>query len=423
METTLKDRIASISHLYYCLKDQSQGGERIGPIITAQTIDRLNRLNALQDTITLRTALVDYLGTIPIGPQTFFDSYDEILPESIAYHALIEQRKREALVNKFRINYNKFKVIKDTILSKLSGAPWSNHVENSDYFIKATEGLRHAPSKATKKALQAIVNDIRPKFDALSVFLTMDFLFDTTQNINNQLNNNYNGNANTNSEGNVVIDIVRRERTSLSLDFSFEISLKEYINQKYPDNRIYAYISERQLDLISKFHFHEAIVDLINVKAMFAQEVEYQYEEHRIAGIVFDHVSNKKYNRDHSDLSGLITNANDKIKFSFLKSVYCEAKLYYPILYSNITEYISLSWLHDEDRDEESYEDDDDEEDSEDDDTENRMLWNDVLNKQLHTIWVDLDSEDVDSLIVKKYLELYKLDCQLARGRMSYYNM
>jgi hypothetical protein len=254
MESTIKDRIASHFKCFYFAKDYSQGGERNRPVITVQT---MNYLRKLPDK-TFTAALENFLHTIPRGPKTFFDNYDKILPESITYHAIIVQRKREALEKKISKKKEKFEVIKDTILNKLSGAPWSNHVENSTYFIKATEGLRHAPSKATKKALQAIVNDIRPKFDALFVFLTMDFLFDTTQNSNNQLSNNYNSGTNANIEGNVLIDVVRRERSSLSLDVSFEISLKEYFNQKYPDNQIYAYISERQLDLISKFHFHEA---------------------------------------------------------------------------------------------------------------------------------------------------------------------
>jgi hypothetical protein len=72
--------------------------------------------------------------------------YDSILSESIAYHKSIEDRKSAAFYNKLLSNNAKFKVIKDTILNKLSDAPWSNYVVDSDYFIKLTDHLRQAPS-------------------------------------------------------------------------------------------------------------------------------------------------------------------------------------------------------------------------------------------------------------------------------------
>jgi hypothetical protein len=252
---------------------------------------------------------------------------------------------------------------------------------------------------------------MRPKFNALLEFLIVDFLFDTSRSRNNQSSNNYNSSVDELvliNDPNVIVDIIRREGRNRSLDHSFEIALKEYFNQCYGNNRIYKCINDRQLNLISNFHFHEAIVDLIDVIYLFVQE-EFEREEHFMAGRLFSYLYNKKLTSYHRNISEVLNNTNNKLKFSFLKSIYCEAKLYYPILYNNTTEYVSLSWLKDEDRNIESYKDDD--ADYEEDDEDFRRAWNDKLSGQLRTIWRDLDDGTIDSLIVKNYLELYNIDC------------
>jgi hypothetical protein len=82
-------------------------------------------------------------------------------------------------------------------------------------------------------------------------------------------------------------------------------------------------------------------------------------------------------------------------------------------VYHNITEYISLSWLRDEDK-EEIYEDNIDEEEDDDDDVleERKRLWNNKLNDQLHTIWSDLEEYTIDNLLLKNYIQIYEIDCE-----------
>jgi hypothetical protein len=411
MERAIKIRIISKFDSFHQFfdKDYFQGGERNGPVVTAETIGR----HLLLDT-SLSASLENYLSTIPIGPITFFDAYDKILPESVAYHKSIERKKIEALENKMNINKEKFEVIKGTILNKLSNAPWAEFLTGSKYFRKVTEHLLNAPSKATKKTLQVIVDDIRPKLDALFAFLKLDFLFDSTLNSTNQSNSSSaSANVQVNSYAHEMIDLVRRERRNIAVDHSFEISLKEHFNQRYANNQIYTCITDRAFYMISKFYFHEAIIDLVNVKAMFLEEIENQYGEHAVpsARKVYQYLQSKKYTSYHRDDSDVVNDTNKKFMFDFHKSVYCEAKLYYPVVYHNITEYISLSWLRDEDK-EEIYEDNIEEEDDDDDDVleERKRLWNNKLNDQLHTIWLNLEYETIDHFILKKYLQLYEND-------------
>lgn len=181
MEIVNKNRVASSkygSFFSFFAMDYIQGGEREGPIITGQTMDRL--CSTRGDT-TLAVALENYFSSIPIGSKTFFENYDEILLESVVYHKSVEQKRVELLEKKMNINRDKFDVIKDSILNGLSDAPWSEHLPGSLYFDTVTAHLRKAPSKATKKGLQAIVNDILQKFDALFAFVKMDFLFGTSK--------------------------------------------------------------------------------------------------------------------------------------------------------------------------------------------------------------------------------------------------
>jgi hypothetical protein len=107
------------------------------------------------------------------------------------------------------------------------------------------------------------------------------------------------------------------------------------------------------------------INDINDIRAMFTKEIEPQDNEgHSIAGIVYIYVLSKKYTPYHRDDSDVLNDGNSKLQFDLLKSVYWKAKLYYPVICNNITEYISLSWLQDDDKieiyDEEKLSDDED---------------------------------------------------------------
>jgi hypothetical protein len=204
-------------------------------------MDRL--CSTLGDT-TLAAELENCFSSIPIGSKIFYETYDEILLESVAYYKSIEQKRIELLQKKMKINREKFDVIKDSILNKFSEAPWSEYLPGSFYFNKVTTHLRKAPSKATKKGLQAIANDILQKNYALFAFVKMDFLFSTIHNSSNQSHNSY---AITNNEGDEVTDDVRKGRRNIPIDFSFEVSLKEQFNRCYANNKVYRYIEDRPL--------------------------------------------------------------------------------------------------------------------------------------------------------------------------------
>jgi hypothetical protein len=153
----LKDRIASQSERYYFKKDFfSYGRESNGSIITKLALEFLKSCeNKEMHSYTTRFewAFEDYLKAHEDDEikEIFLNDYDEILEESVK---LRKQKKRE-----------RFEVIKNKILDEFSSAPWYDHVVDSKYFKEVTQHLLQAPLKGTKKALQAIVNDIRLKYD------------------------------------------------------------------------------------------------------------------------------------------------------------------------------------------------------------------------------------------------------------------
>lgn len=86
-----EDRIALRYEMYFFVADYCQEGERNGHVFTVQAIDHLKTLQAT----TLAEALKNYLSSIPIGSKILFDTYDEVLPESIAYHEVLSEKNRK----------------------------------------------------------------------------------------------------------------------------------------------------------------------------------------------------------------------------------------------------------------------------------------------------------------------------------------
>jgi hypothetical protein len=320
-------------------RDYTHARVRNGSVMTVESI----RLVRERPNTTITASLKLFLDSIPISPQILFDIYDTVLPESIAYHkGVIEQNKRN--------KKHKTDAFEGKIFDLLSYAPWLNNLADSDYFNTLLAPLRKgtsehwfltfvtwipgilfyhfsttisddwnaiyqfnltftvfnlyllAPSKATKKAIKAVVDDIRHKYDALSECFKMDFLITSNKIENNQgssssasdssasassasassasaITTSSSASASTSGTSSTA-----SEEPDIEIDDSFEISLKAYFNQTNPNNRIFKHILGSELELISKGFFHSAMVKVINVQYMFISDItEEKYKKLALA--------------------------------------------------------------------------------------------------------------------------------------------
>jgi hypothetical protein len=118
--------------------DYSHAGERSGPIITAQLI---NRLRAIPNT-TLSDSLQLHLDSIPIGPQLFFDIHDTVLPESNVYHEGVAKRKLETSIRNKDSKLKKYEELEVKLIQMIPEAPWRAYITDSVYVKALLEPYR-----------------------------------------------------------------------------------------------------------------------------------------------------------------------------------------------------------------------------------------------------------------------------------------
>lgn len=163
-------------------------------------------------------------------PQSFLDLYKKVSVESIIYHD-----KEIKLIESLRSLHGKrdenFGLIKETILfSYLSGYPRSDMVRDSSHFHLILTPLRKAPSNSSKWRMIEIANVIGNKFDKLWQFTSLNFLYATV--------------------------------------YSYEhiaLAVKAYFNKVIKTDTLFKTIKQRQLDLVWRSYFHEAVVELVDV--------------------------------------------------------------------------------------------------------------------------------------------------------------
>jgi hypothetical protein len=247
--------------------------------------------------------------------------------------------------------------------------------------------------------LKAVVDDIHQKYDSLFEFVKLDFLFDKNQSKANQ---------SSSSNANASAKSVPHDEPDISVDYSFEISLRAYFHKIFPNNRIFKCATGDQLELISKSHFHEAILQILDIKTMFKEEVE----EDRGRGLIstlFDYLSSEERQISDPDgtsilnIGGVVKNEHDESRFDLYRSVYDKAKLQYPILRTNAIEYVSLKWLKEEDKDPNNYR------------SGPIDYWNRLVYQVVNDTWNNVRSSDkLKMLMNKDYLGLYKVHYESA---------
>jgi hypothetical protein len=126
------------SRSFIWFNDYSHAGERSGPIITAQLI---NRLRAIPNT-SISDSLQSYLNSIPIGPQLFFDIYDTVLPESNVYHEGVAKRKFETSIRNKDDKLKKYEEIEVKLIQMIPEVPWKTYITDSVYVKALLEPYR-----------------------------------------------------------------------------------------------------------------------------------------------------------------------------------------------------------------------------------------------------------------------------------------
>lgn len=106
-------------------------GERIGPFVTAETIDRLY-LSSNQTITKLTANLKKYLDTCPKAPKSLYELFGRIMCESDIH--LNKQAKR-----KDELKVEQFIAIKEKILLLLSDAPWAMYLTTESVCLKSCD--------------------------------------------------------------------------------------------------------------------------------------------------------------------------------------------------------------------------------------------------------------------------------------------
>jgi hypothetical protein len=275
-----------------------------------------------------------------------------------------------------------------------------------------------APSKATKKALQAIVDNIYQKYNKLFEFVKLEFLIDSNQSSSSQIQLS-SSQTSANSLSNKEIDTANGS-VIVTTEDSYESSLKKYFNQLFKSNRLFTSISEKNSNLVFNSHSHEALIEIMTVASiatMFSRGVEQNEVHQGLAFSLYHYLcSQKKYNSTNRS----ILHGNDadickdgRERFNLLKSVYYEAKSQYPALHANGLEYRAYGQ----------------------NEIEKQIFtcgqfaidrWNRYLNNEMNKIWYKNEyfgvntwdtrqaSSYIKLLIDKSYPELYKIHLKLA---------
>ena len=143
-------------------------GERIGPVVTIKKVEN-NIVSNHGDSNYGYSDFLASLNSVPTLSKELDDFYDNMRQRSEIFHENLKMEADMASKKRSQKKQAKFDIVKSKVFSELKMFPWATIARRSKYLDdELREKFKEAPSKASKKAIQEIVQRCASLFNGIA---------------------------------------------------------------------------------------------------------------------------------------------------------------------------------------------------------------------------------------------------------------